>query len=242
MAPLTFQWGDRLLQVSPASSSSFAPTVLFSPPKPRNCVSTRVSIEFRAFPGPQKHKDPKGSRAACAVTVSGGLGLQVTYRKVHHQDGSKPHRRQWALLAPSLQSATPCVCWLIARKVLGLDFFDTFFNTIKRIPFELGHAHDRNGLRIGPPAAYGRHRTSLPGVGVGRCARRGPWDKPFGVPMGNGPDQIGHPTLPPRPSNNSPTDSLICLDPGCGDIRAGEFRQEGFRRIRRGASVSVDPA
>ena len=33
-------------------------------------------------PDPPKHKDPKWSRAACAVTVSGGLGLQV---KDQHQ-------------------------------------------------------------------------------------------------------------------------------------------------------------
>ena len=103
---------------------------------------------------------------------------------------------------------------------MGLDFFDTFFNTIKRIPFELGHAHDRNGLRIGPPAAYGRHRTSLPGVGVGRCARRGLCDKPFGVPIGNGPGL--------KSAGLSPTDnqvgihSFTRLDPGCGDARVGE--------------------
>ncbi len=80
------------------------------PPQPRNFVGTRGSFEFRAFPGSPKHKDPKGSRTACADKVSGGLGLQVTYRKVHHHDGSKPHRRQWALMAAFLAiSNTLCV-------------------------------------------------------------------------------------------------------------------------------------
>ena len=37
-----------------------------------------------------------------------------------------------------------------------------------------------------PPRTAATH-TSLPGDGVGRCARRGLWDKPFGVPIGNGP-------------------------------------------------------
>ena len=32
----------------------------------------------------------------------------------------------------------------------------------------------------------------------GEVSRRGLWDKPFGVPISNGPDQIGHPSLPPQ--------------------------------------------
>ena len=34
-------------------------------------------IRISFFPGPQKHKDPKGSRVACACGVSGGLGIRV---------------------------------------------------------------------------------------------------------------------------------------------------------------------
>ena len=47
------------------------------PLKPRNPTGVCNSIEFWFFPGPQKHKDPKGSRVAYTYGVSGGLGLRV---------------------------------------------------------------------------------------------------------------------------------------------------------------------
>ena len=68
----------------PLQASRHVPVHRGGPPKPRNCVSTRVSFEFRAFPGPLKHKDPKGvqSRMCCHSFLGFGFNSKP-----------QPHRR-----------------------------------------------------------------------------------------------------------------------------------------------------
>ena len=106
-----------------------------------------------------------------------------------------------------------------------MNFFDRFFNKQNLSPLLPGEAQDRTALESDLLPVYGHHPRTAHMRRCGEVSRRGLWDKPFGVPIGNGPDlKSVTPPSPPSHSNNSPTDSLTCLDPGCGDIRAGEIR------------------
>ena len=59
----------------PLQASRHVPVHRGGPPKPRNCVSTRVSFEFRAFPGPLKTQGPKGVQSR--MFLCGFLGVWV---------------------------------------------------------------------------------------------------------------------------------------------------------------------
>ena len=84
-----------------ASSSSFAPTVLYSPPKPRNPTGTCDSLEFRFSQDPQNNRTQRGSESHVPVWVSGGLGLQV---KVH---GAPSWHKSWGASLKELVSRWP---------------------------------------------------------------------------------------------------------------------------------------